>query len=205
MEVFLEKVSKQFDSRYIFRSLNLHIPSKTFFGFRGLNGSGKSTLVNIIAGYITPSEGDIHYTYQGQKIDYRNHLHNYLASSGPDLYLPQDLTLNSIFQLFKKSKFNQQFEEQEFWHFLELDKHNYKKFQELSSGMQQRFKLGLTMFSRAEMYIFDEPGNFLDQYWSDKVMNKMHELLHEKLVIIASNSEADFQFCTQFYRMDDFN
>ena len=54
-----KSVKKYFGRRLIFDNINFHFNGKGIFGISGPNGSGKSTLVKIIAGLISPSEGEI--------------------------------------------------------------------------------------------------------------------------------------------------
>jgi ABC-type multidrug transport system ATPase subunit len=64
--------------------------------------------------------------------------------------------------------------------------------------MQQRFKLALTIYSNAELYVLDEPTNFLDDYWKEKVGSLISSRLVNKTLILASNVEEDFRYCDDY-------
>ena len=41
------------------KGINLNIPKKSIYGLLGPNGAGKSTLINIIAGLVIKTEGEV--------------------------------------------------------------------------------------------------------------------------------------------------
>lgn len=57
--ITLNKITKEFDSRLIFKELQLEILEGDRLGIVGLNGSGKTTLMNILAGEIEPDGGKV--------------------------------------------------------------------------------------------------------------------------------------------------
>jgi ABC-type multidrug transport system ATPase subunit len=64
MELILENLGKKYEGNWIFRNVNLSLPSGSRLLITGKNGSGKSTLAKTIAGLILPSEGKIQYKIQ---------------------------------------------------------------------------------------------------------------------------------------------
>lgn len=58
----------------------------------------------------------------------------------------------------------------------------------LSGGERQRLNLIRCFLKEADVYIFDEPYNFLDSFNKQKVNKKFEELIHKgKTVIIISH------------------
>ena len=57
----LRKVYKnrKSDSFEALKGIDLNIPKKSIYGLLGPNGAGKSTLINIIAGLVIKTEGEV--------------------------------------------------------------------------------------------------------------------------------------------------
>lgn len=198
MEVILKQVSKRFDQQYVLKNINKTISSGSTCGIRGINGSGKSTLCGIVSGLILPTKGSIKHLVDGQETSLAERTHELLASTGPYHQLPQFLSCQQILDITTENKMGDQFSAKEFWDFLEFKEHREKLYHKLSSGMQQRFKLALTIYSKAHIYIFDEPTNFLDDYWKERISGLLSEKLAEKTVLLASNVAEDFKNCDDY-------
>jgi ABC-type multidrug transport system ATPase subunit len=77
---------------------------------------------------------------------------------------------------------------------LELEPHQNKEVRQLSSGLQQRLKMGLAILSDTPLLILDEPYSFLDAQGQKLVQGLL--LAHvppQRTFILASNSPAEYQ------------
>ncbi|MBY0407361.1 MAG: ATP-binding cassette domain-containing protein, partial [Rickettsiales bacterium] len=50
---------KKGNDKEALKGVNLSIPKGSFFGLLGPNGAGKSTLINIMAGLVIKTSGDV--------------------------------------------------------------------------------------------------------------------------------------------------
>ncbi len=198
MEVILEQVSKKFDQQYVLKNISKTIASGSTCGIRGINGSGKSTLCGILSGLILPTKGKVHHLIFGEDCNLSNNTHHLLASTGPYHHLPEFLSCQHILDITAAQKMDDKFSKDKFWNFLEFKQHKRKLYHKLSSGMQQRFKLSLTIYAEAELYILDEPTNFLDDYWKTKIAELLSVRLKDKTLILSSNMEEDFKSCDDY-------
>ena len=57
----IEKVSKRFGGLRAVNGLSIEIEAGQIVGLIGPNGSGKTTLFNLVTGFLTPDEGDVHF------------------------------------------------------------------------------------------------------------------------------------------------
>ena len=55
----INRIHKHFGALHALKGIDLSIEQGEFFALLGPNGAGKSTLINILAGLIKPSSGDI--------------------------------------------------------------------------------------------------------------------------------------------------
>ncbi len=61
-----------------------------------------------------------------------------------------------------------------------------------SSGMKQRLKLALAIFTEADAVFLDEPGTNLDRNAFDWYLNQLDELPKDCMIFIASNQPAEY-------------
>ena len=79
----VQSLSRYYGSKPAIQNLSFEIKSKQVIGFLGLNGAGKSTTLKILAGLLTPSEGNV-------EIDGRNLLDSTDSFRSYIGYLPEE-------------------------------------------------------------------------------------------------------------------
>ncbi len=65
MNIFIDKLTKEYGGRKVLDVGSLQIKAGTFCGVIGPNGSGKSTLLNIVAGLTEATSGQVFYEEHG--------------------------------------------------------------------------------------------------------------------------------------------
>ena len=55
----VKNVTKKYGNFYAVRNINFEIEDGEIVGFLGRNGAGKSTTMNMITGFIEPTDGQI--------------------------------------------------------------------------------------------------------------------------------------------------
>ncbi len=65
----IENLSKKFNNKTIFNSINLEIPSNKITFIVGKSGIGKTTLINLIAGFTKKDSGKISFFKNGNEIE----------------------------------------------------------------------------------------------------------------------------------------
>lgn len=205
MRIELEKVAKRYRNEWILRRLNLQLSAEHSYAISGPNGSGKSTLLKILSGYLTPTRGNIHF-YHGEKRIESNELYRYLSFAAPYIELIEE------FSLLEALQFHQQFQPllpgmttEEFIELLGLPISAQKKvIRYYSSGMKQRVKLALGLCADAPLVLLDEPTTNLDRQGMDWYRSLVEQFVGDRLLIIASNVEEDFDFCSQRINILDY-
>ena len=117
-------------------------------GIVGPNGIGKSTFVKILAGEVTPDEGEIDLDV---KISYKP---QYIKADEP---LPVQFFLRSITKQFDSSYYQSEIIKP-----LNIEPLYDRLLTELSGGELQRVAIAACLSRNADMYIFDEPSAHLD-------------------------------------------
>lgn len=196
MKIEIENLTKRYRFKPIIKSLNFVIQSGQHFAVKGPNGSGKSTLLKIISGFLSPSEGKITYSLSDDKID-RGEIWRHLSYAAPYIDLISSYTVEEYLNFHLKLRsFRNKTSISEFLEYVHLERHKSKLTDHLSSGMKQRLKLGICLFTEADLIILDEPGTNLDtgnHFW---LMNTLKfPVVASTTCLIASNDMKDLTTC----------
>jgi len=145
----IEKLSKAYGRQVVFDATDLTVNEKQKIGVIGRNGAGKSTLFKIIVGEEQPDSGGIFlhsiahlgYLQQHEVIDGNQTVLEYLENSS------QKETWRCAKIAFKFGLTKEY-----------LD----KKISALSGGYLMRLKLTVMLLAEPNIFLLDEPTNFLD-------------------------------------------
>lgn len=196
MTISADKVGKRFLNSWIFRDISLELKSGVTYALIGHNGSGKSTLLQILAGYLSPSEGEVIFEHQGNKVK-RDDIHKFLSFCSPYTELIEELTLEEHLDFHQKFRpFVDDLDVNAVMEFMELEREWDKEVRFFSSGMKQRLKLALSILSQSGFILLDEPSTNLDQASTQWFLNLLEKYRGDRIIVIASNVEADLQLCT---------
>lgn len=183
-------IGKKFYRNWIFKNLSFELSRGEKLLLTGPNGSGKSTLLRIIAGQLTPTKGTLTFA-AGKRLLPPEAYYRHLSWAGPYMDLYPDLTLKEAIKLhfrFKKPLIS----EKEIPDRLRLSEHLDKPLRHFSSGMLHRVKTGLAIFSHSRLLLLDEATTNMDQTNSDLVFEWLEELQGDRILIFASNNQAEF-------------
>jgi capsular polysaccharide transport system ATP-binding protein len=182
----LEHLTKSYPTpkgrHYLFRDLNLELPSGHSIALMGLNGAGKSTLLRIIGGIDYPDSGRVvtdctiswpiglASCFQGSLTARQNV--RFVAR----LYVPEE-------QIEEKVRFVQEF--------AELGKYFDMPVKSYSSGMRGRLTFGLSMAFDFDYYLVDEAGAAGDAKFRQKSEAEYARLKQRANFIIVSHNKQE--------------
>lgn len=204
LKVQLEKASKRFQYEWIFKNLNLQLSQGDSLAITGGNGSGKSTLLKCLSGAVPITSGTIIFEADGKEIT-ESDRYKSLSISAPYLELPEEFSLVELIDFhFKFKRPINQIQPRELIELLYLDQHITKPVSQFSSGMKQRLKLGLALFSDVPLILLDEPTSNLDKkgiaWYADLIKNHQNN----RTLVVCSNEPREYEFCEQRLAMEDF-
>ena len=192
MIITLRNISKKYIREWIIKDFSYRFETGKSYAITGNNGSGKSTLVQIIAGYLTPSSGEISFEENGTSISDEN-IYSLLSIAAPYLELIEDFTVEEqvdFHTAMKPMHVDKLLDESG------LMNHLKKPIKNLSSGYKQRLKLALAFASQSPLLLLDEPTSNLDAegviWYHEKVREQKNCIL-----VIASNVVSEYDFCDE--------
>ncbi len=171
----------------------------------GANGSGKSTFLQLISGFVTPNEGEIVYTREGQIVAPEK-LKDQVAFASPYLQLIEEFTLRELIDHVRPYKpFVARLDTDAIMNRMELSAAANKPVKQFSSGMKQRLKLGLAFLSDTPLLLLDEPVSNLDKNAIAWYKGLVAEYTNGRTVLICSNAISDeYSFCETELNISDF-
>ncbi len=204
MDVVLENIGKRYQFEWIFRHVNYSFQAGKAYAILGPNGSGKSTLMKVLSTHLTPSKGKISYHQKWQKVK-PDEVYLHVSFAAPYIELIEEFTLLEALCFHNNFKpLLQQLNSEDIIHLLNFSKYKNKEIRHFSSGMKQRLKLALAICSDTSILLLDEPSTNLDKDGIEWYHQLISQFAENRLVVIASNVETDYSFCTKQINITDF-
>ncbi len=202
MQITLTNTGKRYNREWIFRHFDHQFLAGKRYAITGSNGSGKSTLLQVIAGALTHNEGTIQMTVNGNLLPEEN-CFQHIAIAAPYLELIEEMTANEFLT------FHHQFKplasgKEEILNIISLEKAANKQIRYYSSGMKQRLKLAQAFFCTTPVLLLDEPTTNLDKDGIALYQRLITDYTQNKLVIISSNDQQEYEFCEEVVAIGDY-
>ena len=203
MKIILNNAGKRFSREWIFRKLDYEFSGDKWYAITGPNGSGKSTLLQILSASMLLNEGHAEWL-NGKAVD-PDTVHLYISFAAPYLELIEEMTAKEFLDFHSTfKKFLNGFSAEEILAMAALDHAMDKQIRNFSSGMKQRLKLAQAIFSDVPVVLLDEPCTNLDASGFELYYKWINDFCKRRLLIISSNDVAEYKFCSEQLRMQDF-
>lgn len=197
MDVRVHSISKRFMTKWIIKEFSHHFPLGSTTGISGINGSGKSTLLRILSGYLSPSKGEVVFSFNGEKLQ-RNEVYTHVSYVAPYTDVVSEFTLREMYDFHRSFKSMSQVESYDhFLDILSLSVDASTTIQHFSSGMNQKLQLALGILSDTSLLILDEPTSYLDESNKSWFLDILGKHIGDRTTIIASNDPYDFTYCEE--------
>ena len=188
----MENVQKTFGPFKALDGLTMTVPKGSVYGLVGPNGAGKSTAIRHLTGIYRQDSGDI--TMEGEKIYENTKIKERIGYIPDDIFYFPSATMEDMHKFYRGiyESFDEELYEKLYEVFRLPRKSPIRKF---SKGMQKQAAFHLTICTRPDVMILDEPVDGLDpvmrrQVWS-LLMSEVAQ--KETTVLISSHNLRELE------------
>ena len=188
----LKNVTKTFGDFKALDDLSMTVPKGAVYGLVGPNGAGKSTAIRCLLGVYRPEAGEI--TLNGEKIYENPEIKTTIGSIPDDVFYFPSATLEDMRKYYRGlyPKFDDALFERLYEVFNLPKKSPIRRF---SKGMQKQAAFHLSICTRPDLLVLDEPVDGLDpvmrrQVWS-LLMSDVAQ--HGTTVLISSHNLRELE------------
>lgn len=195
----MREITKIFGEFVANDKINLELRKGEIHALLGENGAGKSTLMNMLAGLLEPTSGEIVVNGKSEKLDSPSkaaslgigmvHQHFMLVEAftvAENIILGSEVTNKGVLDLKKANADILELSER---YGLAVDP--TAKVEDISVGAQQRVEILKTLYRGADILIFDEPTAVLTPAEILELMDIMKALVKEGKSIILITHKLD--------------
>ena len=170
--------------------ISLAVERGEVLGVAGPNGAGKSTLINLLLGFLQPTEGRVAVGGLVPRQYVERHGVGYLSElmAVPPRWTARDaLTRYAVLAGLSDAEAARRVAESVGE--LGLDEHADKQVKALSKGTLQRVGLAQALLRDEELLVLDEPTHGLDPVWTARFRDIVTALRRpERAILIASHN-----------------
>ena len=183
--VKFEKVDKSYDGEIlVVKDLNLDVPKGEFLTMLGPSGSGKTTVLMMLAGFETPTSGEIYLdgnpisSIPPNKRGIGMVFQNYALF--PHMTVKENLAFPLEVRKMQKSEIDEKVGNA--LAMVELQDFGNRMPLQLSGGQQQRVALARSLVFEPRLVLMDEPLGALDKNLREQMQYEIKHI-HEKIGI----------------------
>lgn len=178
--IAFKNVSKVFEdsNTVVLKDINFELEEGKFYTLLGASGSGKSTILNIIAGLLEVSTGDIY--LDGKRINdvptNKRDVHTVFQNYA--LFPHMTVFENVAFPLKLKKMDKKEIQKrvQETLKMVRLEGFEKRAIQKLSGGQRQRVAIARAIINQPKVVLLDEPLSALDLKLRTEMQYELREL-----------------------------
>ena len=213
----LENISVEYRLKseciHALRNVNLHVPDGSFAAIMGPSGSGKTTLIQLIAGLLTPTSGEVIVSGENlrqltdEKISaFRNRTIGFVFQffNLPSYYTAVDnvalpLVFAGVDERARRAQATELLTE------FGLAERLMHKPDQLSGGEAQRVAIARALVNRPKIILADEPTGNLDRETGLHVMQLIQKINWERrvTVLMVTHDEKAAAFAQRMIRIEN--
>ena len=176
--ISFSNVSKRFGTVTAVNQASFDIYRGEFFSLLGPSGCGKTTLLRIVAGFETPTEGEILIDGQPMSATPPNRRPVNMVFQNYAIFPHLDVRRNIAFGMRKsglsKTDLNKRIDE--VLELIKLPGYGSRGSEELSGGQRQRVALARALIKQPKVLLLDEPLGALDKKLREQMQIELRQL-----------------------------
>ena len=203
----LKNLTRKFGDFIAVDNVTLDVKEGEIFGFLGTNGAGKSTTINMIAGLLNISDGEINIMDANIRKN-KKFAKSHIGMVPQEIAIYEDLTAFENVQFFaglyglRGTELKERTEEAlGFVGLSDKAKHYPKTF---SGGMKRRLNIACAIAHRPKLIIMDEPTVGIDPQSRNYILSSVQKLNEMGCTIIYTSHymEEVEEICTRIAIID---
>lgn len=175
----IRNLTKSFDGQHAVDDVNLTIYKGEIFALLGASGCGKSTLLRMLAGFESPTQGQI--LLDGQDLShvppYQRPINMMFQSYAlfPHMTVEQNIAFGLKQDRLPKAEIASRVAEM--LTLVHMQEYAKRKPHQLSGGQRQRVALARSLAKRPKLLLLDEPMGALDKKLRDRMQLEVIDIL----------------------------
>ncbi|MEM6679119.1 MAG: ABC transporter ATP-binding protein [Pseudomonadota bacterium] len=176
--ISIQNVSKRFGSVSAVNGVNIDIGHGEFFSLLGASGCGKTTLLRMLAGFETPTEGEIYIDGQAMSAVPPNHRPVNMVFQSYAIFPHLSVRENIAYGLRKRNLPRPERDRMvdEMLELIKLPGYGNRRANQLSGGQRQRVALARALILRPKVLLLDEPLGALDKQLREQMQLELRAL-----------------------------
>ena len=212
-QIKLDEISFGYNNNeFILNKVKLNLNFGEKIGILGKSGAGKTSLINLICGFLKPSQGKI--LIDEKILNEENNLswQKKISLVEQNVYLFNDTIKNNIILNNDDDKIdynllNQSIKKAQLSSFIEKQENGIETVinqnsSNISGGERQRIGLARALYKNSPVIILDEPTSSLDRENSNSIMEVLNSIKNKTIIIISHDEDA-LNICDKKYLLEN--
>ena len=205
--VVLRNVTKSYDNELVLKAIDLELEKGKFYTLLGPSGCGKTTILNIIAGFVEQTSGDVFINGEDVSNTPANKRKVNTVFQNYSLFPHMNVYDNVAFGLNIKKMDKKLIKEEvkKALDMVNLSGFEKRKISQMSGGQRQRVAIARAIVNRPDVLLLDEPLSALDM----KLRKSMQVLLSNiqwelgiTFVFVTHDQEEALALSDEIFVMD---
>ena len=208
----MKKISFQYPKLPVLKDFNLSLEKGDFIGITGESGKGKTTILNLLLGFLTPSQGEIYINdIPADKETIKNYWPSIAYTRQQSFFIHDTILRNITLEEkgFNKENLQSALKISGVDELINkfpggLDHIITENGKNISGGQQQRIALARAIYKNADLVLLDEPFNELDEGSEVLILEHFRELAKKnKLVLLITHNKKVLSYCNKIISLDE--